>query len=517
MIATKVRALIFVCFAMHPLYSQQAAGIEVKVHVADSVTGTAIAGATVTLSQSDALISGQTDATGVFTGRPSLGSALLVVGRHGYRMIGLGLGQQVEVKAGAGNEIAVQMLPLGIIAGRALDQYGDPLRNAIVHAMDAMTGPGGDRVFQSLSAAITDDRGEYRIAEVEPGKHYLAVEFNSTVAERDAGIRSTFRWPLTGGLLFFPEAADIEQAQQVEVAGGATLRVADIRLTVQRAVTVSGKVVSPPLNGPTLSLKRAIELPLHSSPLVQGVEVKADGSFSFEALPGKYILNAYDKAGKVSKPVPLDLEDKDVTGLEVALTSGYEIHGRMVVDGPEHVDFGKLFLNFGGAQIKVDSSGSFQTNLFDGKGRYSLQQLPSGWFVEKFAVAGKSIEGEEFSVETGVTDMVLTLSPHGANVTIHPTGAGADAVALVALLKDSGVLPRPESNPIAQTDGSGLFTIQSVPPGDYRVFMLDAASYVLVMGPDILRDQYKALVPLIHVGADERKDLSLPVVKLQPE
>lgn len=517
MIAAKVGAFVLACIAALPLCGQQLAGYKFIVHVADSVTGQPIAGAMVTFGQSDALISGQTDSGGVFTGRPSSGSALLMIRRHGYRMTGEGVGKQVEVRAADGNEITVRMLPLGIVVGRVVDQYGDPLRNAVVRLIDRVSVPGRKPEFESFSAATADDRGEYRIAEVEPGKHYLVAEFNSTAAERNAGIRSNFRWQQTGGLVLYPQFTDFDQAEQVEVTGGATLRVADMRLKVQPSLTVSGKVLPAPLNGPSLSLKRAVDLPLNSSPLVQGVEVKADGSFSVEALPGKYILSARDKTGMVSEPLPVDLGDKNVTGLELPLTSGYEIRGRFAVDGREQIDYSQLSLNFGDAQVKVDSNGSFQTNLFGTEANYLLQSLPAGWFVEKATVAGQPIEGETFSVRTGVNDMVLTLNAHGGNVTVDPTGGGADGVALVLLLKDSGTLPRPEALPLAQTDGSGHFAIESVPPGDYRVFMLDGASYLLAMRPDVLREKYKALVPLIRVAADERKDLSLPVVKLPAE
>jgi hypothetical protein len=62
-----------------------------------------------------------------------VGSHLLIAGHKGYRMMGTGLmGKIIEIQAGKTNETTVEMLPLAVIAGRVLDQYGDPIRHAIV-------------------------------------------------------------------------------------------------------------------------------------------------------------------------------------------------------------------------------------------------------------------------------------------------------------------------------------------------------------------------------------------------
>src|SRR4029077_6804867 len=105
--------------------------------------------------------------------------------------------------SGTRTEATVEMQPLGVLAGRVLDQYGDPVRHAIIHTEDKMSIPGNDEDYESYSASITDDLGEYRIPEVEPGKHYVAVEYNSASDERERGMRSRYHWPQTGGLTVY--------------------------------------------------------------------------------------------------------------------------------------------------------------------------------------------------------------------------------------------------------------------------------------------------------------------------
>ena len=320
----RVSPFILACFAAYPIAAQMETGDAVSVHVVNSVTGSPIAGANVVLQhERDEILSGRTNAGGLFAGRMhSAGSHVLTVTRKGYRMTGGGMGKIVEAKSGSDTETTVEMLPLSVLAGRVLDQYGDPssIISELVRTEDEVSVPGQGQYYESFSAATTDDRGEYRITEVEPGKHYVAAEYNSTDDERSSGVRSRYRWPRTGGLVLYPDAADIEQAQQVEVAAGATVRLNDIQLKIQRAVTVSGRIVPPPSEmRQSLSLSRTAKLALHSSPMVQAGGSETDGSFKMDVLPGKYVLSASDvKTGRISKALTVEVGDKDITGVRHA-------------------------------------------------------------------------------------------------------------------------------------------------------------------------------------------------------
>ena len=46
------------------------------------------------------------------------------------------------------------MQPLGVLAGRVLDQYGNPVHHAIVRTEDKMTVPGQDQYDETYSAAF---------------------------------------------------------------------------------------------------------------------------------------------------------------------------------------------------------------------------------------------------------------------------------------------------------------------------------------------------------------------------
>src|SRR5258708_3609361 len=333
-------------------------GNAVRVHVINSVTGSPISGANVALQQERDTLRGRTDVGGMFAGRTHFaGNYLLIVTSKGLRMMtGAGMmGKMVEARAGTETDLSVQMLPLGVITGRVLDQYGDPVRHAIVSTHDKQGATVQDQYYPSDRAATTDDRGEYRIAEVEPGKHYLAVEYSSADDERRAAGHSRYRWPQTGGLTLYPDTTDIDQAQQVEVGAGQTTRLNDVNLNIQPALTISGHVTPPPVDrSQSLNLVRS-KLTLHTAAIIQAADSEADGSFKIDVLPGKYILTASDsKTGGTSRELPVEVRDKSITGLELELRSGYDIRGRFIIDGQERIDLSKLVLTFGGLPLKID-------------------------------------------------------------------------------------------------------------------------------------------------------------------
>jgi hypothetical protein len=517
----RIGSLLLACSVAHTVTAQTEPGNALRVHVVNSLTGNPIAGANVVMGHElGQTLWGRTDAGGLFTGRTHYaGSHLLTVTRTGYRMTTGGMGKIVDVKPGVENDATVEMRPLGVLAGRVLDQYGDPVRHAIVHTEDKMNVPGQDQYYESYAAAFTDDRGEYRVTEIEPGKHYVAVEYNTRDEERLSETRSRYNWPRTGGLVLYPNATDMQQAEPVDVTAGAMTRLNDVHLKIQRAVIISGRIKPPPGEAhQSLRLERTERLALHSSPVVQVAGPETDGSFKIDTLPGKYVLAAADeKSGRVSKPFTLEVRDRDITGLELELTAGFEISGRFAVDGSEGIDLAKLLLNFGGPQVKIDGNGTFHTSLLGGKGIYTLQGLPEDWYVKDVLIAGRPIAGRQFEVEQGTTDVIFTLSPRGAVISISLDNAVNALVGVVALLPEVGSVPDVESILQAEPDASGRFTVHAVPPGSYRVFTLDASNWPLLMRPDVLLEKYRRFAPLITVAAGERKKLVIPVLRIQPE
>ena len=68
-------------------------------------------------------------------------------------------------------DVTVKMFHGGVIAGRVVDSYGEPLDNAEVRAMSFRAA--GRRCFAAPLG--TNDLGEFRLARLEPGRYVLNV------------------------------------------------------------------------------------------------------------------------------------------------------------------------------------------------------------------------------------------------------------------------------------------------------------------------------------------------------
>jgi hypothetical protein len=423
------------------------------------------------------------------------------------------MGTLLDIEPAAENIATVQMLPLGVIAGRVLDQYGDPVQHAVVRALR-----GQDEDYEGFSAATTDDRGEYRIADVEPGKYYVAAEYSSH-APLSAPRQSQLEWPEVGGLVLLPGVADIGGAQQMEVSAGAVTRVNDLYLKIQSAITITGRV-KPALEPAALALRRAGPRLGLNAFAGDGGASEADGSFTFHVLPGTYMLSASDqKTGKLSKEVTIEALDKNVSNIELTLDSSYEISGRIIIDGPDNLDFSTIRLHFFGPTVKIQSDGSFHENAFSPKAVYMLQRLPEDWYLKAMTVSGEPIDGRQFELKPGTNEVSLMLSPRGARVEIiRPSTANLlDSAIAVMLLPENGHTPDLESMVHAEPDQSAKLIAYGVPPGSYRVFALDVTNYALLFDPKTLLEKYGKEAPLVSVAEGEHKSIVVPLTKIKPE
>jgi hypothetical protein len=66
------------------------------------------------------------------------------------------------------------MLQTGAISGRVRNRLDQPLGNVEVQALRA-TYPDGRRVLTSVQSAFSDDRGEFRLFWLPPGRYYLSA------------------------------------------------------------------------------------------------------------------------------------------------------------------------------------------------------------------------------------------------------------------------------------------------------------------------------------------------------
>ena len=83
------------------------------------------------------------------------------------RVIFISAGQTVK-------DAAIRLIATGTVSGRVYDDNGQPATGVPVQLLRATYNPQG-RTYQSVGTGSADDRGDYRIYGMPPGRYYLAA------------------------------------------------------------------------------------------------------------------------------------------------------------------------------------------------------------------------------------------------------------------------------------------------------------------------------------------------------
>jgi hypothetical protein len=244
--------------------------------------------------------------------------------------------ESFAVKAGEAVTRVVRLARTGAIAGRVIDESGEPLVRVSVRALQKESGNGRPGLAGLGDGGRTDERGEFRIFGLPPGRYYLLAisPIGGLVppSGRDAG----------AGYVptLYPEASTVDRAALVVVMPGRDTAVPDFtllngdvsRVTV-RALAAAGVPLTSQAGRVSLVPQRR-EL----SEAVRGGILGRDGSFTIDGVPpGDYYLIAWnlppggEEEGVV---VPVSVGNGE-SSIEVKTNRGATLSGRIVREGPE--------------------------------------------------------------------------------------------------------------------------------------------------------------------------------------
>src|SRR5262245_34189043 len=143
--------------------------ILINGQVIDAATRAPVAGATVKIGESSV----RTDRDGRFSfDNVDPGEHRIVTSKPGY------VTDELTMVADAKNsvsDVTVRMTPAAVITGRVVDDEGRPVRGAPVEALAYGYRNGRRELVTHGNSATTNDRGEFRLFWLDPGKYYLMV------------------------------------------------------------------------------------------------------------------------------------------------------------------------------------------------------------------------------------------------------------------------------------------------------------------------------------------------------
>lgn len=429
----------------------------------------------------------------------------LTASKGGY--VAMRYGQRRPFEAGrpielADGQIMQQVnfaLPRGaVIAGRVLDEFGDPVAGARVQALRYQLSQGTRRLTPTGMFAQTDDTGGFRLYGLMPGEYYVSALLRALPA--DDTTDSTGYAPT-----YYPGTGSVTEAQPVALGVSEEASITFALLAV-RTARVSGSVVTstglPLANGMVTLLAPDAA---GAAPMMFGTgnRIRGDGSFVLSNVaPGAYTLTATNGGPGVRGGgggelemgmLPITVAGDDVTGVTVVTGRGATVTGTVVATQGSSTTLNRSGLQvttqvvggglagfpglgggvggFGGRNVTEDGTFTL-TNLF-GSRLIRLNGLSQEWMLESVIVDGRDVTDRPVELApnadlTGarivVTDRVTEVS--GSVATADGKSASRDFTVIV-FPDDEGRWAAPSRYVrSARPDQQGLFKIRALPPHD---------------------------------------------------
>ena len=448
-----------------------------------------------------------TDAAGGFsiTGVPP-GRYVLMVERAGF--VGSVYGGSSRNRRGVVTispgqhlkDLVFRLTPHGVVTGRVLDEEGEPVNGATVHALRYGYAQGR-RSLMPVASSTSNDIGEYRLAGLAPGRYFLSATYRATAIFNRASEESY-------APTYFPGTADPGAAAPIQVIQGNQMRGIDIQLTRTGTVRVSGRVTNSAATGEGRRNVMVFLVPRDGG--FRGVgnrnsSVMREGKFEISGvIPGSYMISAhwYEDGARYTASQPLDIGSGGVENVSLTLAQGFEVKGRVRIEGSSEARLGATTVMLraayddmaGAAGGRTQPDGSFALqNVAPGDYRLQLFGMPEGCYLKSARLGDADLLENGASVSPGSGPLEIVLSASGGQVEGVALDAGGQPVPNTTVVLYPGERRRHRADLFltASPDQNGRFLIKGIAPGEYRLLALQDAEPGAWQDPDFLKQHEK--------------------------
>ena len=433
---------------------------------------------------------------------------VLRVRANGFVPTNLGIGNN-EVKPGA--PLTIKLGRTGAINGQVKDPAGYPIPNMTVRLIQQDYQSYAIGISMIVDRALTNDRGEYRIYGIEPGR-YRVVAGNAQPAYLAAdsnGSEKSFETNNALGQSFYPGVATIEEAGVVVVRSGGELNV-DFTMAPQTLHRIRGRVVDSRTGrapaSPSITVVEKSNLVGNDATMMDtslarlgsgSIYDRTTGLLDLHDLaPGTYIITAK----MVDRPagVPRDAEptrssgsatvtisNADVNDVTITLQPHGSVGGRIRVEGEgrESIRADRFSVELRPV-LAIDESWA-ASNYADADGSFGIEDVPhdayrvvvnNGYQQDAYVRAirhnGVDVLGVPLNL-TGVTFGTLDVTINPAAGQLSGTcmdSRGKPAVSALVVLVPDRNRENPDLFKSKRTDDDGKFAIRGTAPGSYRAY-----------------------------------------------
>jgi hypothetical protein len=390
------------------------------------------------------------------------------------------------------DDMEITLTRWGTVAGRILDEYGDPMQGVSLQLLQVRYEAGrrrlvsaGDTTTAWGGARVTDDVGAYRLFGVAPGQYIVSATIGDVSSTDVPGYARSY----------FPGTPAPAEAQFVSV--GPAQDVAGIDLTLSRTHTarIAGQMLNTagePTGGTLLLMPSQRSASVTSVPA--GARILTDGRFEFpNVAPGQYVIQVY--RGRSNRwtegefgALPVSVGDAEVANVVLQMSSGSSVAGHFSFDT---LDTSKQLSPFGIeispipvdldlspqnnlATANVHPDGTFEMGGISGPRRLQLLRAPPGWALKEIRVNEVDITDRPVSfgqkeqsligVEVVLTDRVSQL----IGTIRDDKGRPAPAASLIVFSTDHDQwYPASRFVRKAAAAADGAFALPGLPSGTY--------------------------------------------------
>ncbi len=501
----------WVLFAAALAASAQSGGV-VSGRVTSTAHGEPVAGATVTLRGLDDGPAQTYITETAADGRFSI--ANMVPGTYEPRPSKIGYEQRTPdhfatakdfppatVEAGkAAAPIELRLIPDGVIAGRVIDNDGDPVRHAQVEVQQYGYA-GGKKQLRTLRGGQTDDHGEYRLFHLPPGKYWLHVQPNSRRNQPQMQMQmrqlagsvqmqnQMQNVPPQTGLAdaYYPGSRDVTHATELQVAPGAELDGIDVRVTPERLYSIRGRVAGDANKGGFSVFAQSLSPPVGRN---NGFPMRMQNDqYEISGIPpGKYAVIGQEFSNQQRPGPPMidmprqyarqtvEVVDRDVDNIDLTFEPGATIKGVVRGEGSAPAkdvvnisltpsDSGAVMFG-GGARVAADGTFKLET----APGVYNVRVNGRQVYLKSVLIGKEAVPDRKIDTARLSGDVTLVVSNDFGKVegTVVDEAGKPVFNANVTLIPDQRQDDWQERFRSALTKADGKFSIAAVQPGEYR-------------------------------------------------
>lgn len=436
-------------------------------------------------------------------------------------------------------DLVVRLTRAGNVNGRITDENGQPAVGVPVQLLKVTYNAAGLKLFQQAGLARTNDRGEYRLYWITPGRYFLTAGTPAGIPPGAApgGNPSPNDSNDPYVFTFYPGTTDQSRASIVEVRAGSDMPL-DFVTPRTQLFKISGKVT--PANLPNQNVPQAL-LPASGIGISLGF-LRPEGGSGFimmsqtydpntgnfelrNIVPGSYAIQA--NGGATTARAAVEVVNADVTNINLTMSPGVTITGKFEMAGggalptvPARIQLRPIFRglphfvgNVPAAQA-APADGTFRLERILG-GEYRASAGAAGHYVKSLLYQGRDALNTSIEIEEGRSDapaFEVVLSPNVGQIDgVVSDERGQPLPGIQAVLVPNNNRDRFDLFKASATDQSGRFSMRDIAPGDYKLFAWDGLDAFAYFEPEFIM-KYEMQGKPVHIDESAKLNVDTRVI-----